>query len=245
MAQVDIVPTKDELIQRAVEIFVRAANEAIRERDVFTVALSGGGTPRPVYEALGDPAQRGRVDWGKVHLFWGDERHVPPTDEQSNYRMVKEALLDRIDIPAANVYRVPAEMEVRMAAFQYEEELRQFFSGEWPVFDFIFLGMGQDGHTASLFPHSAGLNEDFRWFIANYAPGMETWRLTLSAPAINAARFVLVLVVGKAKAARLKAVWTGPDDPEDMPIQMIDPPDGDMLWLVDQAAGSEMKKDLP
>jgi 6-phosphogluconolactonase len=241
MAQIEIVPTKDKLIQQAVEIFIRAANEAIRERGVFSVALSGGGTPRPVYEALGDPIQRGRVDWAKVHLFWGDERHVLPTDAQSNYRMVKEALLDQIDIPAANVHRVPAEMEVRMAAFQYEEDLRQFFSGEWPRFDFVFLGMGGDGHTASLFPGSAALNEEHRWFVANYAEGMATWRLTLSAPAINAARLILVMAAGESKAARLKAVLDGPREPYQMPIQMIAPTDGEMIWLVDEAAAGEIE----
>jgi 6-phosphogluconolactonase len=242
MAQIDIVPTKDELIQQAVEIFIRAANEAIKERGVFSVALSGGGTPRPVYEALGGPDHRGRVDWEKVHLFWGDERHVPPTDAQSNYRMVKEALLDQIEIPAANVHRVPTETEVRMAAFQYEEGLRQFFSGEWPRFDFVFLGMGGDGHTASLFPGSAALNEDYRWFVANYAESMATWRLTLSAPAINAAHMILVMVAGGGKAARLKAVLDGPREPYEMPIQMIAPTDGEMVWLVDEAAAGEIEK---
>lgn len=241
MARIEIVPTKDELIQQAIEIFIRAANDAIKERGVFSVALSGGGTPRPVYEALGDPAHRGRVDWAKVHLFWGDERHVPPTDAQSNYRMVKEALLDQIDIPTANVHRVPAEMEVRMAAFQYEEDLRQFFSGEWPRFDFVFLGMGGDGHTASLFPGSAALNEEHRWFVANYAESMASWRLTLSAPAINAARLILVMVAGEGKAARLKAVLDGPHAPYEMPIQIIAPENGEMIWLVDEAAAGEIK----
>lgn len=240
MARLEIAPTKDDLIQQAVELFIRSANDAIRKNGVFTVSLSGGSTPRPLYEALGSPIHRERVDWGKVHLFWGDERPVPPTDPQSNYRMVKEALLDRIDIPETNIHRVLAEMDVRMAAFQYEEELRQFFSGEWPSFDFIFLGMGQDGHTASLFPGSAGLNEDFRWFIANYAPGMATWRLTLTAPAINAARFILVIAAGGDKAKRLKAVLNGPRDPNEMPIQMIAPADGEMVWLVDEAAGGAL-----
>jgi len=245
MRQLKIVPTKENLIHQAVELFIEAASIQIERKGVFTVALSGGNTPKPVYAALAEPGNRARVDWGKAHLFWGDERHVPPEDPQSNFRMAREVLLDQVDIPAENVHRVPAEMEVRMAAFQYEEELRQFFGGEWPVFDFVFLGMGQDGHTASLFPQSAGLNEDFRWFIANYAPRMETWRLTLSAPAINAARFILVLVEGEGKAVRLKTVLNGPSDPYEMPIQMIDPPGGEMVWLVDQTAGSEIKKDRP
>ena len=238
MSRVEVVPTKAEMIHQAVEYFIRSAEEAIQRDGVFTAALSGGGTPAPVYQALADPANRDRVDWAHVQLFLGDERHVPPTDPQSNFRMVKEALLDRIDIPEGNVHRVPAEMEVRMAAFQYEEDLRQFFSGEWPVFDLIFLGMGGDGHTASLFPQSAGLNEDFRWFIANFAPSMDTWRLTLTAPAINAARNVLVLVAGEGKAARLNAVLNGPKDPREMPIQMIEPAAGEMVWLVDEAAAS-------
>lgn len=240
MRQLEIVPKKEDLINQAVELFIEAAHKQIQSKGVFTVALSGGGTPKPVYAALAAPENRERVDWGKVHLFWGDERHVSPEDPQSNYRMVREVLLDQIDIPPGNVHRVPAEMEVRMAAFQYEETLRQFFDGDWPVFDFVFLGMGQDGHTASLFPESAGLNEDFRWFIANYAPRMETWRLTLSAPAINAARFILVLVEGEAKAARLKAVFSDSSDPYEMPILMIDPVQGEMIWLVDQAAGREI-----
>ncbi|QRN83224.1 6-phosphogluconolactonase [Chloroflexota bacterium] len=244
MRRLEIVPDKEALVREAAEIFIKAAQEQIRQKGVFSVALSGGGTPKPVYAELAKPENRERVDWEKVHLFWGDERHVPPEDNQSNFRMVREALLDKIEIPAENIHRVRTEMDVRMAAFQYEEELRQFFSGDWPVFDFIFLGMGNDGHTASLFPMSAGLNEEFRWFIANYAPSMDSWRLTLTAPAVNAARFILVLVSGEAKADRLKAVLTGPQAPYEMPTQMIDPKEGEMLWLVDQAAASEIKEDL-
>ena len=244
MRRLEIVPDKEALVQQAVEYFIEAAQEQIEDKGVFTVALSGGGTPKPVYAELAKPENRERVDWEKVQLFWGDERPVPPDDPQSNYRMVRETLLDRIDIPAENVHRVPAEMDVRMGAFQYEEELRAFFGGEWPVFDLVFLGMGNDGHTASLFPHSAGLNEDFRWFIANYAPSMDSWRLTLTAPAINAARFILVLVEGAGKADRLKMVLTDPHEPDEMPIQMIDPSQGEMVWLVDQAAAKDINKDL-
>lgn len=244
MRRLEIVPDKGALIRQAAEIFIEAAHKQIQHKGVFSVALSGGGTPKPVYAELAKPENRERVDWDKVHLFWGDERHVPPEDDQSNFKMVREALLDKIEIPAENIHRVRTQMDVRMAAFQYEEELRQFFRGDWPVFDFIFLGMGNDGHTASLFPKSAGLNEEFRWFIANYAPSMDSWRLTLTTLAINAARFILVLVAGEAKADRLKAVLTGPQEPYAMPIQMIDPREGEMLWLVDLAAASDIKGDL-
>jgi len=244
MRRLIIVPDKVALVTQAVEYFIESANRQIAHNGVFAVALSGGGTPRPVYAALAKPENAERVDWSKVHLFWGDERHVSPEDAQSNYRMVREVMLDQITIPTENVHRVPAEMEVRMGAFQYEETLRQFFTGDWPVFDFVFLGMGGDGHTASLFPNSTGLNEDFRWFIANYAPEMKTWRMTLTTPAINAARLILVLVEGAGKADRLQRALTGPKDPYEMPIQMIDPSQGEMIWLVDEAAASKIKKDL-
>ncbi len=181
MTIVEIVSSQEAFVSSAVDHFIDLANRNIRDKGRFTVALSGGNTPRPIYAALADPENSSKVDWSKVHLFWGDERPVPPTDPNSNFRMVKDALLDRIDIPVDNIHRVHAEMDVRLAAFQYEEELRECFEGEWPDFDLVFLGMGEDGHTASLFPHSAGLNEGFRWFIANYAPGRETWRLTLTA----------------------------------------------------------------
>lgn len=236
MAKIQVVSLDEAFIRKAADQFVAAAKQSIAERGRFSVALSGGGTPKPIYGALAEPEYRDQIDWTRVDLFWGDERHVPPDDPDSNYRMVKEVLIDRVPIPNENVYRVPAEMEIRMAAFSYEETLRDYFEGEWPAFDLLFLGMGADGHTASLFPHSAGLNEEQRWFIANYAPERETWRLTLSKKAINAARRIVALVRGAGKAEMLKAVLTGPKQPDEMPIQLIHPEGGEMLWLVDDAA---------
>ena len=174
----------------------------------------------------------------------GDERHVPPNDPQSNFRLVKENLLDAVPIPGENVHRVKAEMDVRLAAFAYEEELRHFFPGDLPRFDLVLLGMGEDGHTASLFPHSAALNEESRWFVANYAPEKETWRLTLTLNAINAARMVVVLVQGGSKAARLKAVFLDEKGPWNMPIQAINPQDGKLIWLLDREAGSQLPEDF-
>ncbi len=240
MTIVEIVSSQEAFVSSAADHFIDLANRNIRDKGRFTVALSGGNTPKPIYAALADPENSSKVDWSKVHLFWGDERPVPPTDPDSNFRMVKDALLDRIDIPVDNIHRVHAEMDVRLAAFQYEEELRECFEGEWPDFDLVFLGMGEDGHTASLFPHSAGLNEGFRWFIANYAPGRETWRLTLTANAINSAKFVLVLVKGESKAETVREVLTGPQEPETYPIQLINPKDGEMVWLLDEGAASSL-----
>lgn len=230
----------EEWLDKVTDLFIRQAAACIAERGVFSVALAGGGTPAPLYSALAQPEHQARIEWEKVHLFFGDERHVPPDNEQSNFRMVKETLLDAVSISGENIHRVQTEMDVRLAAFAYEETLRQFFPGDWPRFDLVLLGMGEDGHTASLFPHSAALNEEHRWFVANYAPEREAWRLSLTANAINAARMVLVLVRGESKAARLKKVLSGTKEPWEMPIQAIHPGEGKMIWLLDEAAGSQL-----
>ncbi len=237
MNSLEIISSNIKFVHTAVKLFIQLADRNIEEKGIFAVALSGGGTPKPVYTALGDPENRDKVDWSKVHLFWGDERPVPPSDSESNYGMVKKVLLDRISIPEDNIHRVQTGMDVRLAAFQYEEELRRYFTGDWPGFDLVLLGMGEDGHTASLFPHSAGLNEEHRWFIANYAPSRNTWRLTLTANAINSAHFVLVLIRGETKAEIVKTVLTGPRIPQEYPIQMIQPQTGEMVWLLDKGAG--------
>ncbi|MFW5714112.1 MAG: 6-phosphogluconolactonase, partial [Brevefilum sp.] len=201
---------------------------------------SGGSTPEPFYRGLADRANQTRLDWRNIHFFWGDERPVPPDHPDSNFGMAREVLIGQVPILEENVHRVPAEMDVRMAAFSYEEVLRDFFDGEWPRFDLVLLGMGEDGHTASLFPKSAGLNEEQRWFIANYAPGLETWRLTLTKHAINASREIWVLVQGKSKAARLAEALTGPHDPWENPIQLIAPEDGELVWMVDEDAAQKL-----
>ncbi len=240
MPEVRVYSSHTRMSEAAVEMFVGLALSAIEARGLFTVALSGGSTPEPVYAGLAAPEMADILPWEHVHLFWGDERHVPPDDSDSNYRMVRESLLSMIEIPEANVHRVRAEMDARMAAFDYEERLRAVFGDEWPVFDLVFLGMGTDGHTASLFPHSAGLNEEQRWFIANRAPELDAWRLTLTKNAINAARQILVLVVGESKAERIYQVLEGLHQPEDQPIQLINPEDGRMTWLLDEAAAAEL-----
>ena len=239
-----IAPDDSAFTEQAVAIFIELANKAIAERGLFSVALSGGSTPEPVYRALAHPEIIEKVDWSHVQLFWGDERHVPPEHPNSNYRMVRETLLSSVPIPEESIHRVPAEMEVRMAAFSYEETLRQFFGDERSKFDLVLLGMGADGHTASLFPHSAGLNETFRWFIPNYAHSQDAWRLTLTKVAINAARTILVMVKGAAKADTLVEVLTGANEPDKYPIQLISPTDGEMIWLLDEGAASQLPAEL-
>lgn len=244
MSEIKVYPDPHMLTEAAVDLIIDLAEESIGERGSFTVALSGGTTPAPVYRALSEPQIQKRMNWKRIHLFLGDERHVPRHHPDSNFRMVKAQLLDSVLIPEENIHSVAAEMEVRMAAFSYEETLRRVFDGEWPRFDLILLGMGGDGHTASLFPHSAGLNEEHRWFIANFAPKQEEWRLTLSKNAINAARNIVVLVSGESKATMLKEVFIGHYEPEDKPIQLISPVDGRMLWLLDSEAASQLPAEL-
>ena len=182
------------------------------------------------------------LSWSDLHLFFGDERHVPPDHPDSNFLMAHEALLSKASIPDGNIHRVKAELDPRLAAFNYEDELRGFFASEWPRFDLVLLGMGEDGHTASLFPGTAGLNEEQRWFIANYVPNLGEWRLTLTKNAINAARKIVVLVSGQSKAEMVFEVLSKNASQEQKPIQMISPVDGEMLWLIDRRAASLLQK---
>jgi 6-phosphogluconolactonase len=240
MTSIQVFLDKSAQTKAAIEVFVTSARSAIEERGVFSVALSGGSTPKMLYAGLAEPDRQQGIDWAKIHLFFGDERHVPPDHPDSNFLMVKNTLVDEVSIPAENVHRVRAEMEPRMAAFSYEDELRAFFSGDWPRFDLVLLGMGNDGHTASLFPKTTGLNEEQRWFIANPLPSQAGWRLTLTKHAINAARKVVVLVSGGSKAEMLVEVLMGAYDPWEKPIQLISPTAGEMIWLLDRAAASRL-----
>lgn len=213
-------------------------------RGLFSVALSGGSTPRMLYAGLAEHANHENVSWPDIHLFFGDERHVPPDHPGSNFRMVHEALLSKVPIPAGNIHRVMTELDPRLAAFNYEEDLRAHFDTPWPRFDLVLLGMGTDGHTASLFPKTAGLDEEQRWFVANYVPEQQVWRLTLTRHAINAARIIVVLVSGQSKADMLSEALTGVYDPEHIPVQMISPVDGEMIWLIDQDVASQLPEAL-
>lgn len=237
---IEIFSRREDLNQSVVEYFIDLARTSIQDHGIFSVALSGGSTPEPVYRTLGLPGKKKQLDWKNIHLFWGDERCVPPDHPDSNYRMVKKALLDHIRIPEENVHRVPAEFEPSMAARSYEAALRDFFKGDYPKFDLVLLGMGDDGHTASLFPHSAGLKEEDRWFFENYTPDMDTWRLTLTKNAINAARHIAVLAVGESKADMLVEVLEGGFQPDEKPIQLIEPKNGQMVWFLDQAAAKKL-----
>jgi len=209
-------------------------------------SLSGGSTPRALYGLLAEPPFRETIDWPRVHLFWGDERFVPPDHPDNNYRAALEALVRRVPIPTENVHRIPTEAtEPEAAAAQYEDTLRRFFAapeGEVPRFDLVLLGLGPDGHTASLFPGSPALEEDSHLVVATYVPNLAAWRITLTLPVLLCARHVIFLVSGPDKAAVLRDVLDGPHDPQRLPAQLVRPQDGDLTWLVDEAAASLLRR---
>lgn len=244
MYDIRVYDDQNSLMQAAAAYATECYNAAISDHGYFAVALSGGSTPRALFELLAVPENAQHIGWSKVHVFWGDERTVPPDHPDSNYRMAKEALLDFVALPASNVHRISGELEPAQAAAEYEQTLRSFFAKRAGKtrFDLILLGMGDDGHTASLFPDTEALNETERLVVANHVPKLDTWRITLTAPIINAAAHVAFLVAGAGKAAVLKRVLKGPRQPHKLPSQLIQPVDGELVWLLDKAAASELDR---
>lgn len=242
-AEIRILTTPQELFAAAAEEVVHAADQAVKERGRFTIALSGGSTPKSLYNLLATNA-RNTLPWDRMFFFWGDERHVPPTDADSNYRMADEAMLSKVPVPAGNVFRVAAENpDAAAAAEAYEQTLRKFFqlnAGEFPNFDLILLGMGPDGHTASLFPGTAGLQEKSHLVIANWVEKLKTHRLSFTLPVLNAARCVAFLVSGTDKAPALHAVLEENVSGEQYPSKLIQLKDGKLIWFLDRAAASEL-----
>jgi len=235
--------TPQDLFQAAAEEVLRAAAEAIARRGRFTIALSGGSTPRNLYTLIAANASAS-LPWDQMFFFWGDERHVPLNDPDSNYRMAKETLLSKVPIPPANIFPVPADNPDAAAAAQaYEDTLRKFFAlaaGEFPRFDLILLGMGPDGHTASLFPETAALQEKSRLVVANWVEKLSNSRITFTLPVLNAARCVAFLVSGADKAAVLHEVLEGKAPGEKYPSKLVRPIEGKLIWFVDRAAASDL-----
>lgn len=226
------------LAARAADAFASAASAATRERGRFAVALSGGKTPRAMLEALSTRA----LDWSSIHFFWSDERCVGPADPNSNYGMARDALLSKIAVPEGHVHRMRGELDPKAGAMAYDAELRAFFGSAGPVFDLLFLGLGPDGHTASLFPGTAALGIIDAWCAANEVsePVASPWRLTLTYPAINAASRIIFLVEGVDKADILATVLGKEKDVRRYPAQGIAPTDGELVWLVDAAAAAKL-----
>jgi 6-phosphogluconolactonase len=236
--EIKVVPDAKAVAVEAAERVANAADAAIRERGKFSIALSGGSTPKALYALLAAEPYRSRIDWSRVHVLFGDERAVPPDHKDSNYRMAEESLLSKVPIPKAQVYRMKGELgeHADEAAKEYGLMLKRDFPDG---LDVILLGMGGDGHTASIFPGTIAVRERehraLGYFAENSSTG-KSWRVTLTAPYINLAREILVLLAGADKASRVKEVLEGPEDPERLPIQLIRPTRGRIVWIMDVAA---------
>lgn len=238
---VEIFPGEAQLAQAAADHFIELANAAIAERSRADIALAGGSTPRAMNALLAAEPRRSSLDWTRVRFFFGDERTVPPDDPDSNYGMNRETLFDPLGIPSGRVFRMRGEGEPKVSAAEYARILRTEL-GPQPRFDVLFLGMGPDGHTASLFPGTLAGIDDTQLVAANWVEKFSTWRLTVTPQVINAARNVVIAAGGASKADVLQAVFEGPRDPDTYPIQLVAPAGGELYWLIDEAAAAKLRR---
>lgn len=249
--EVVILRNADELAEEAARRFELLAKGAIERIGRFTVALSGGNTPQKMHTLLAGEPYASRLDWKHIYVFFSDERNVPPDHADSNYRSAHEALLGKIALPPENIFRMRGEEEAAKAAAEYDNVVQKFFRlsqiggpspDNYPRFDLIFLGMGADGHTASLFPGTAALQERSKPVTANYVPKLDTQRITFTAPTINRAANVIFLIAGADKVAPLYEVMEGEYQPQTYPAQLVRPSQGQLTFLLDEAAAAQLKK---
>jgi 6-phosphogluconolactonase len=238
-----------EIASYASREVARISTEAVAARGVFSIALAGGSTPKMLYALLAEhPTLRNSVPWAKMQVFFGDERHVGPGHADSNFQMAADSMLSKVQLLQQQIHRIKGEYpDTGEAAAEYEDEIRRTFAlkaGEFPRFDLILLGMGNEGHTLSLFPGTKALHESNRVVTRNWVGKLYTERITLTAVAANAAANVIFMVTGSDKACALKAVLEGPHEPEQLPAQMIQPTNGSLSWLIDTAAGSMLSKEI-
>lgn len=240
--EIRVLPDPPGAAEAAARELVAASADAFHDHGTFRPAFSGGSTPRLLFQTLTGTAFRPLVDWMRARIFFVDERCVPPEDERSNYRLAKEHLLDPLRIPSENVFRMRGEEEPGRAADEYEALLRREFAraDHLPQFDYLLLGLGPDGHTASLFPGTRAVEETERWVVANYVPKLGEWRLTLTLPVLNAARRAVFLVVGEEKRDAVAAVLRAERGSASLPASLVRPPSGSLVWIVDEAAASSL-----
>ncbi len=244
-AELCICPDPQTLSRAAADEFTRAAGDAISKQGRFTVALAGGSTPRSIYALLAADEASGatKLPWSQIHVFFGDERCVLPDHPDSNFRMASQSLLDKVPLPSTHIHRIRAELGAPAAAAEYEAELKSFFtlrSGEFPRLDLVMLGLGTDGHTASLFPNTAALQETSRLVCANPVPQLNAERVTLTFPVLNAAAEVLFVVSGREKAEILRYILQGDSSGQRYPAQAVRPSTGHLLWMVDEASAGQL-----
>ena len=240
---IEVMADLAELSRRGAELFVTAAAESIGARGRFSVAVSGGSTPRALFQLLATEEFRTRVDWERTHFFWADERCVAPDHPDSNFKVAHDLLLIKLALPSDHIHRIPGELAPEAAAFAYERDLRGFFAGERiPAFDLILLGMGEDGHTASLFPGEKGIAKKERSAIAVYVEKLHSHRVTLTLPVLNSACRVVFLVAGKEKAVTVQEVLKGTNPL--LPAAQVNPPEGSLTWLLDKEAAGKLSGNL-
>lgn len=240
---IHILPDPESVAKEAADRWLAVAAQWVAERGTFSIALSGGQTPRRLYELMASEPYRSQAPWGATHIFWGDERRVAPSDPASCYRMARETLLDHVPVPAEQIHRMDGTGLASGAIRAYEDHLWRYFryeSREWPRFDLILLGMGADGHCASIFPGTRAVSDLSSKVLIYEVPQLGVERVTLGLSVINHARHIMFLVTGQEKAATLKAVLHGPRQPSTYPAQAVQPINGELLWLVDEAAASEL-----
>jgi 6-phosphogluconolactonase len=246
--KIEIFPDSAAIARRASELFIESAKAAIADHGAFNVALSGGSTPKALNNLLAAEPLRSQINWANLKIFFGDERHAGPTDPDSNYRMTTETLLSKAPLKPAQVHRIMGEYpEAEKAALEYEQVLRTQFNlsaGQLPRFDLMFLGMGDEGHTLSLFPGTKALHDGGRLVMHNWVGKLYTDRITCTAPVANNSAMVVFMIGGAAKAPALKAVLEGPHEPEQLPSQLIAPTNGQLFFLLDIAASAMLSKDI-
>ena len=244
-ARVEVWRDLAELSERAAELFTAAAYDGIASEGVFNVALSGGSTPKATYARLAQRGENESTAWLRTNVYWSDERCVPPTDEQSNYRMAKEALLDHLPVARQRIHRMRGEDEPQVAAQSYAAVLAENLAAQDYRFGLVLLGLGDDGHTASLFPHTNALDETERLVAANFVNKLQVTRLTLTLPLINRAKHIIFLVSGAAKADALQLILEGDVDGRALPAGLVQPANGKLVWLVDEAAFEKIQATNP
>jgi len=234
--------TPDKASEAVANFVVEVAQKSIQEREKFTVALSGGSSPKPLYNLLASDRFRDQISWKKTYIFWGDERFVPPDDPENNARMARETLLDHVPVPSNQIFPIPTDGRPQEAAERYASTIASVFddTAGFPRFDLILLGLGENGHTASLFPHTTVLEEHKKWTDTIYLDDKDQSRITLTAPVINQAKNIAFLVFGEKKANILSKVIEGPRNPQQWPAQLISPSSGSLHWYIDEAAGREL-----
>jgi 6-phosphogluconolactonase len=233
---IHIYPNKEKLVAATTERVVDSIEKAIAENGLCNVALAGGNTPGGVYSMLATNHYQDRVDWNKLHFFWGDERMVSPEHQDSNYRMVRETLLDHVAIPDSNVHRIWGEIAPEQAAEEYSSLLNNHFKTDLPRFDIILLGLGEDGHTASLFPETDAVEEGERHAVAVFVPKLDTWRVTLTLPVLNAASEIYFLVSGRSKSDIIQRIMSIKQPSKEFPATMVNPANGELHWMLDSEA---------